>query len=164
MAKRILVVDDETDVLNALERAMRIAGYSVEKAASAQAALTLCKDHSFDLVVVDFIMPGMSGLALLNKIRAIHPTIRSIVVSGKVEPGLKEDEVATRLKVELEADQYFSKPVSNERLLETIERLLTLEKNQTWEEVAERVLNSEKSPAQVRRIEKHLKPKRPIKK
>src|SRR3954470_20872427 len=113
MAKRVLVVDDEADVLDALARAIRIAGYSVEKAKTAKDALALCSDHAFDLLVVDFIMPGMTGLEVLNKIRALHPTIRSIVVSGKVDPQIKEDEVETRLKVELEADAYFSKPVGN---------------------------------------------------
>ena len=161
MAKRILVVDDETDVLDALARAFRLAGYSVEKAATAAKALALCKDHSFDLVILDFIMPGMSGLEVLNKVRAIHPTIRSIVVSGKVDPQLKEDEVETRLRVELEADAFFSKPVSNDRLLETVERLLTLGKNENWKDVAERVLHSEKTAGQVRKIEASLKPRKP---
>jgi two-component system OmpR family response regulator len=160
MAKRILVVDDEPDVLDALERAIRIAGLSVEKAASAQGALALCKDHAFDLIVIDFIMPGMTGLELLNKVRALHPTIRSIIVSGKVDPQLKEDEVETRIKVELEADAYFSKPVANDRLLETIERLLTLGKDQKWEDVAERVLNSEKTTAEIKKMERGLKSKK----
>jgi CheY-like chemotaxis protein len=164
MAKRILVVDDESDVLAALARAIKIEGYSVEKAQSAKEALALCKDHTFDLVVVDFIMPGMSGLELINKIRGIHPTIRSIVVSGKVDPQLKEDEVETRLKIELEADAYFSKPMKNEQLLETIERLLSLGKDEKWTDIAERVLNSQKTAAQVKKTERSLKPKKSKKK
>jgi CheY-like chemotaxis protein len=161
MAKRILVVDDEPDVMTALARAIRIAGLSVEAAESATAALALCRDHAFDLVVVDFIMPGMTGLELLNRIRAIHPTIRSVVVSGKVDPQLSESEVTTRLKVELEADVYFSKPVSNSKLLEAMQRLLTSNAEQRWEDVAERVLNSEKTTAQVKKAEKDLKVKKP---
>jgi CheY-like chemotaxis protein len=157
MAKRILIVDDELDVLNALAKAIRLAGYSIEKASSAKAALDLCRDHAFDLVVVDFLMPGMTGLELLNKIRAIHPTVRSIVVSGKVDPQLKEDEVATQLRVELETDAYFSKPVRNAALLETIEHLLTLGTDQEWVDVAERVLNSPKTATQVRRTEQSLR-------
>jgi CheY-like chemotaxis protein len=164
MAKRVLVVDDEADVLDALARAIRIAGYSVAKAQTAKEALALCSDHAFDLLVADFIMPGMSGLELLNRVRALHPTIRSIVVSGKVDPQLKEDEVETRLKVELEADAYFTKPVGNDRLLQAIERLLKQGKEQDWAEIAERVLNSEKTTATVRKVEKSLKPKARIKK
>lgn len=160
MAKRILIVDDEPDVRDAWGRTLSDSGYSVEVAADGKAALKLCRDHAFDLVIVDFILGGMSGLELLNQIRDRQPTIRSIVISGKVDPGLTEDEVAARLKVELETDAYFQKPLRSERLLETVSGLFEATKEQDWKTVASRVLNSKKKVTRVRKTEQSLKDKK----
>jgi DNA-binding NtrC family response regulator len=87
----ILVVDDERDVLEALARALKLAGHNVTKATTATEAISVARDHSFDLVILDYIMPSMSGIALLNKIRVLQPTIRSIIVSGKIDSQLSEE-------------------------------------------------------------------------
>jgi CheY-like chemotaxis protein len=94
----ILVVDDEIDVLEALARALRIAGHTLATAASAADALQLCADHTFDVVVLDYIMPSMSGIELLNKIRAYQPTIRSVIVSGKIDAQVSEETLAAELR------------------------------------------------------------------
>lgn len=152
----ILVVDDEPDVLAALARALRIAGHKVSAAADATGALRLCADHSFDVVVLDYIMPSMSGIELLNRIRAYHPTIRSVIVSGKIDTQLTEDAVAGELRDRIEADAYLHKPLNNPKLLDTIKILLNSDETRSWKQVAERTLNAKKRNADVRTAERAL--------
>ncbi len=153
----ILVVDDEIDVLEALARALRIAGYTVSKADKADDAIRLCADHSFDVVVLDYIMPSMSGIELLNKIRACQPTIRSIIVSGKIDAQLSEDTLAAELRDRIEADAYLHKPLDNPRLVNTVNELLSKDETRNWAEVAERHLNAKKPSADVKEVEQSLR-------
>ncbi len=152
----ILVVDDEPDVLAALERALRLAGYNVSSAADATQALRLCADHSFDVVVLDYIMPSMSGIDLLNRIRGYHPMIRSVIVSGKMDSQLSEEAIAGELRDRIEADAYLHKPLDNPKLLDTIKDLLIRDATTSWEKIAERNLNAKKPKADVKAAEKAI--------
>jgi DNA-binding response OmpR family regulator len=152
----ILVVDDEPDVLAALGRALRIAGHNVSMAPDSTQALRLCADHSFDVVVLDYIMPSMSGIELLNRIRGYHQTIRSVIVSGKIDSQLSEDEVAGELRDRIEADAYLHKPLNNQKLLDTIKVLLDKDETRSWKQIAERNLNAKKRRVDVKTAEKAL--------
>jgi DNA-binding NtrC family response regulator len=153
----LLVVDDERDVLQALARALRIAGHSVTMASDAASAVHLSTDHSFDLVVLDYVMPSMSGIALLNRIRAHQPTIRSIIVSGKFDVRVTEESVSAELRDRIEADAYLHKPLENEKLLETITSLLSSNESRSWQQIAERNLNAKKRETDVRDAERSLR-------
>lgn len=59
--KKVLIVDDEKDVLTVLEKRLSLAGYSVISADNGADALTLAKTHRPDLVILDIMMPGMDG-------------------------------------------------------------------------------------------------------
>ena len=152
----ILVVDDEVDVLEALARALRLSGHKVSKAQAAETALKLCEDHSFDVVVLDYIMPSISGIELLNKIRAYQPTIRSVIVSGKIDTQLSEDSVSEELRDRIEADAYLHKPLNNARLLDTIKVLLDENQTRSWKDIAKRNISAKKRQADVKTAEKAL--------
>ncbi|MFL6275344.1 MAG: response regulator [Blastocatellia bacterium] len=137
---RILIVDDETDVANAWRRAMRIAGYDVKTAQTAEAALALCDEYAFDVVILDYIMPSMKGLELLTRMRKVQPLIRSILVSGKFPTHLEESGLEAELKESVEVDVYLHKPVANQRLKEVVERLLAQRDLGDWKDVAKRTL------------------------
>lgn len=154
MATNILIVDDETDVLNAWARTLRLAGYTVFKASDANTALQLCREHAFDLVVLDYLMPSMTGIELLNEIRVHLPTVRSIIVSGKIQE--KEEEVALELRNSIEADSYLHKPLDNAKLRDMVKQLISQQPAADWVGVAERTLNSRKPKAKIRDIEKAL--------
>lgn len=156
----ILVVDDEPDVLEALARALRLAGHNVAKAGSADEAIALSKDHAFDAVVLDYIMPAMSGIALLNAIRGVQPTIRSVIVSGKIDSEVSEDAIVSELRESVEADSYLHKPLDNARLIETIRQLLEESEGRDWKEVAERNLKAKKRAVDVRNAERKLNQRR----
>lgn len=153
----ILVVDDEADVLEALARALRLSGHTVNTANTAAKALALCEDHSFDIAVLDYIMPTMSGIELLNEIRRYIPTIRSVIVSGKIDAQVSEEAVSAELRNRIEADAYLHKPVDNPRLLETIKPLVDKVESRSWVEIAERNVNAKKRKADVKSAEHSLR-------
>lgn len=143
---RILIVDDEKRVLDAWGRALKLAGYSVSAAQSAEQALRECDEHSFDLVVLDFIMPSMDGVELLRRIRKRLPLVRSIVVSGKIDEGVSESDISNTLRESVEADRYLHKPVSNERLMASIAELLTSHPSEkSWQDIAKMAIDGKKA-------------------
>jgi DNA-binding NtrC family response regulator len=153
----ILVVDDEADVLDALSRALRLAGHKVSKAQDAKTALKLCEDHSFDVVVLDYIMPSITGIDLLNKIRDYQPTIRSVIVSGKIDTQLSEEAVIDELRDRIEADAYLHKPLDNAKLLDTVTVLLNENATRSWKDIAKRNVTAKKRQADVKTAERALR-------
>jgi CheY-like chemotaxis protein len=81
-SKRILVVDDEAVVSNAICDLLRLDGFEVETAASGQQAIQLCQSCDFDLIFLDFYLPDMQGDALITVLRRTNPRQKIIVVSG----------------------------------------------------------------------------------
>jgi CheY-like chemotaxis protein len=159
MAFRILLVDDETTILNAWTRALKSSGYVVKTAQTAKAALELCEEYAFDVVVLDYIMPTMKGLELLTRIRKIQPLIRSVLVSGKLDTGYDDATLATELRESVEADNYLHKPVSNQKLRESIQSLLADSSSTEWKSLASKTLKSkavtiEKAKAATKRLDK----------
>jgi CheY-like chemotaxis protein len=142
MAFRILLVDDEAAILSAWTRALKSSGYVLKTAQTAQAAIQLCEEYTFDVVVLDYIMPTMKGLELLTRIRKIQPLIRSILVSGKLDTGFDDAALATELKESVEADEYLHKPISNQKLREVIQSLLADSPTNDWKNVASKTLKS----------------------
>ena len=80
-------------------------------------ALTMAEDHSWDVVVTDVVMPGMSGLELMRRLRQRWPSLPVVTITGRI--GV---EVATYL-IMSEADGMLSKPVDPAALLEVVRRL-----------------------------------------
>jgi CheY-like chemotaxis protein len=157
-----LVVDDEPRVLAAMARCLKLAGFQVEAASSGKDALSLCEDHSFDVVVLDFIMPGIDGVELLARIRKLRPLIRAVVVSGQIDESIAEKEVAQRLRQSVEADHYLNKPVSCASLVEVINRLLAEDPGNDWKGIAKRMVNGKgtnigKAKAAAKDLKKHRK-------
>jgi signal transduction histidine kinase len=78
----VLVVDDEKSIRISLREFLVADGYTVEVAADAQEALRLLGDHDFDVVVSDIILPGISGIELLQAIRSAAPYVQVIMMTG----------------------------------------------------------------------------------
>jgi CheY-like chemotaxis protein len=79
---RVLVVDDEADVCKTIALMLTRLGYTCETAASGAEALRKYAEQSFDVVLTDLGMPGMNGLELAEKIQAIKPGARIIIITG----------------------------------------------------------------------------------
>ena len=156
MASYILVVDDEPDVARGWARALRIAGHEAQYADDSKHALDLCKQHPFDLVIIDYMMSKMTGIELLNEIRKFIPFIRSIIISGKLDANINEDVFLSEIKANIEADLYLHKPVENARLKNSVDELLKLKPEQevNWQAVAKNKLEAATSKRNVRAVEK----------
>lgn len=160
MPSKILVVDDEVDIARAWERTLRIAGYNVAVTHDPATARKLCRENPFDLVILDYMMPTMSGIELLNEIRRDLPTVRSIIVSGKIDSSVSESSVLSEIRANIEADVYLHKPVDNARLKEAVSGLLSTSTTSDWKAYADMKLDAPKAKKTVRTAEKALNKKK----
>src|SRR6266576_766866 len=78
----ILVIDDEPNILTTVRRALEIEGFHVEVAGNGQLGLAKVAEHDIDLVLLDVMMPGESGLEVLPKIRVASPETVVIMMAG----------------------------------------------------------------------------------
>jgi DNA-binding NtrC family response regulator len=114
---RILVVDDEKEILVLLEDLLSMEGYKVELASNAQEALQKYQKEEINVVISDIIMPEMSGLELLKKLKEINEDADVIMITGST---LIENAVEA---LKNGAEDYFTKPLSNIQILKVVERL-----------------------------------------
>jgi two-component system response regulator FlrC len=112
MNRRILLVDDDPGYLWIAQKAvaLRMPGCRVLAVASGQAALTALDREPFDVVVTDYNMPDMDGLALLRTLRQVYPETHVIMVTGSPNEDVRAE--ARRLNVR----HYLVKPVEVEAL------------------------------------------------
>jgi DNA-binding response OmpR family regulator len=120
MAKRVLIVDDEANIVASLEFLMRQKGYDVRVAGNGVEALATFADFNPDLMLLDVMMPQMSGYDVCQKVRAgpDGQRVKIVMVSAKG----REVEVSKGLAVG--ADAYVTKPFSTRDLVAQIQELL----------------------------------------
>jgi two-component system KDP operon response regulator KdpE len=106
----VLVVDDEPQILRALETTLRGAGYEVETAATGEAALTQAAVHPPDAVILDLVLPGKSGVEICRELR--EWTQAPVLILSAV--GEERDKVAA---LDAGADDYVTKPFGVDELL-----------------------------------------------
>ncbi len=82
MAERLLIVEDEDTLCESLQRVFRREGYEVDRADSAESAFTLLQDRSYDLIITDIILPGISGIELLAKYKKQNPVQKVMVMTA----------------------------------------------------------------------------------
>ena len=103
-ATRILVIDDNRDVVDILVTFLRGEGYGMLGALTSDEGLKLVSVSRPDLVLLDILMPGMNGIEVLKRIRSINPTTKVIIVTGNADFRL------AREALELGAVAYVDKP------------------------------------------------------
>lgn len=113
---RILVVDDHTDTLRAMNHLLRALGHEVRSATSLADALALAHTNVFDLLISDLGLPDGSGLELMRKVNQLRPT-KGIAVSGRDEPKDLNDCQDAGFAAHL------TKPTDVPRLLATIQQV-----------------------------------------
>jgi two-component system phosphate regulon response regulator PhoB len=120
MAKKILVVDDEEDILELIQYNLENSGYSVTTAVSGEEAVRLAGMTSFDLILLDLMLPGIDGLEAAKKLKKNTRTEATpiIMLTAKGD----ESDIVTGL--ELGADDYVTKPFSPKVLLARIKSVL----------------------------------------
>ena len=120
IAARLLVVDDNPENRDLLVRRLAARGYEVEKASDGFEALRKVREKEYDLVVLDVMMPGLSGLDVLRSIREKWSVAELPVVMATARGG--SDEMVEALA--LGANDYVVKPFSPMELVARLKRLL----------------------------------------
>jgi two-component system nitrogen regulation response regulator NtrX len=124
MKSRILVIDDEAGIRDSMRRTLEYQGYQFIGASSGQEGIALIERDPPDLVFLDIKMPGMDGLDVLDRIKAAHPELPVVMVSGHGTAQTGYD--ASRRG----ASGFIEKPFSEPVLLERIEKELNLSRTQ----------------------------------
>jgi DNA-binding response OmpR family regulator len=121
VAKKVLIVDDERNIVTALEFLLQKNGYDVRVAATGEEALAQLDAFRPDLVLLDVMMPKVSGYEVCQRVRS-RPDWQGMKI---VMLSAKGREVEVSKGMSLGADLYVTKPFSNTELVATIGRLLS---------------------------------------
>ncbi len=125
--KRILIVDDEKNILNYCRIDFTHEGYFVTTAENGGEAIGLLENDCFDMLITDLAMPGIGGIDLLRIAKELYPDICSIVLTGY-------GDMTTAIEaLRLGADDYLLKPCDTDELLLRVERCL--EKQEAFRKV-----------------------------
>ncbi|WP_424237016.1 response regulator transcription factor [Bhargavaea ginsengi] len=118
MAERILIVEDEENIARVLQLELEFEGYEAGVAHAGDEGLIKFRDGGWDLVLLDLMLPGLSGLDVLRRIRASDTAVPVILLTAKSDV---EDKVAG---LDLGANDYVTKPFEIEELLARIRATL----------------------------------------
>ena len=117
-AKRVLLVDDDPDIVDSMRALLESSGYEVLTASDGNAGLAVAEQEQPDLIVLDMMLPKRSGFLVLEKLKRGKGSCPIIMITGN--EGVRHQTYAETLGV----DEYMRKPFRMERLLERIEELL----------------------------------------
>jgi len=121
--KSVLLVDDDPDILTAIEAALSNMDVTIEKATDGNQAVAKIEQHKPDLVILDMMLPKKSGFLVMERIRA-----RRAKQEGKPHVIMITGNQGQRHKLyaqSLGVDDYINKPFRMDRLLKSVEKLLT---------------------------------------
>ena len=113
---RVLLIDDDVNILNPLEKALENEGYQVFTAASGQAGLEIVREQIPDLVILDLVMPGMNGFETSHRLYELG--VQSVLIIGP------RNERNVIKSLEMGADDYLPKPIAVPILLAKVRMLL----------------------------------------
>ena len=114
---RLLLVEDEPKLLEALEYLLKRNGYAVDTAADGDSAMDLAASDVYDLLVLDWMLPGRSGLSIVQELRKSGIAVPVLFLTARDS---LEDRVAG---LDAGADDYLVKPFSTEELLARLRAL-----------------------------------------
>src|SRR5512138_2049888 len=118
----ILLVDDQRNIVHLLHSTLNTMGHDLEiiEAPSGEEAILSASRRRIDLLIADYLLPGITGIELVHKIRVRHPEVKVILISGLVERKAREE------MLNAGAVAVFTKPVPLADFLDAVERSLGL--------------------------------------
>jgi putative nucleotidyltransferase with HDIG domain len=118
--RKILIVDDDPMLLMAVSRLLEREGHQVFVADHGSRGIELCREHTFDLILLDYYMPGMTGEDVVKEIRTFNKDVRIILQTGQA------NRPARQLLRELEIQGYHDKSEGPEKLLMWVDTALKM--------------------------------------
>jgi len=121
-AKRILLVDDDQEIVESMRLALQAKGYEIQVARDGNQGLALAERETPDLVILDMMMPKRSGFLVIEKLRrsSNDAVVKQKIIMITANEGSRHKAYAEMLGV----DDYIRKPFAMDRLMESVERLL----------------------------------------
>lgn len=116
MAKTVLIIDDEKDIVELLAEEFEDNGFEVEQAFSVSGAIEILNQKNFDIVLSDFRMPDGTGLELLERVKSETNTTRFFFISGQAD-------ILPQEASELGAEMFFYKPFDIDELVQSIVKI-----------------------------------------
>ena len=113
---KILIVEDEEAISNLIRMSLQKAGYSCEQAMDGESAADRIAEHTYDLVLLDIMLPGMNGYELLDYIKTTNMPVIFITAMGTLDDKVKG--------LKAGADDYITKPFEMVELLARVESVL----------------------------------------
>jgi DNA-binding response OmpR family regulator len=117
MSARILLVDDEADIVETVSWTLRREGFEVETQSDGESAIEAALANPYDLVILDVMLPGLSGTDVCKRLRA-ESDVPIVMLTAR------DAEIDRVLGLELGADDYVTKPFSNAELVSRVRALL----------------------------------------
>ncbi len=118
---RILVIDDDEQVLDMLYESLTLEGYDVLRASNGEEGLRLYREDPVDLIITDLIMPEKEGIETIIELRQDFPDVKIIAISGGGRIGTKDYLQMAKI---FGVQRTFTKPVAREQLLDAIRELI----------------------------------------
>jgi DNA-binding response OmpR family regulator len=137
-AKRILVVDDEQDILLLLQRRLESSGYEVITACTGQDGLEKARTEAPDLIILDLMLPGLDGYQICGILKHDRRYMKMPILVLTARAQLKDYELGMKVG----ADAYVTKPFEPQSLLIKIEELLSKNKKQSSSKEEQRKLET----------------------
>ena len=122
-SRKILIIDDEPDLLDLMRDVLKVKGYQVFCASNGFDGILLNEQKDPDLILLDLRMPKMDGIETLRNIRKYDDKVLVIILTGYACPDTIRD------AIELNVSEYLSKPFENKHLVSVIGKALELEIN-----------------------------------
>lgn len=122
--KRILIVDDNQDILSFMQAALETAGYEVQTAPEGAQAIALLTKRRADLLITDIFMPGQDGIETLRECKTRFPQTRIVVMSAGGASSRKLDYLPAAALIG--ANATLRKPFNVDQLLDTVRKVLQL--------------------------------------
>jgi DNA-binding NtrC family response regulator len=120
MPKKILIIDDDKEFCEELAEILKDESYSVRMANDGLQGERLLREEPFDLVLLDFKMPGLNGVEMIKKIKEMNAKTRAFLISGRpfIDKVLEEEKISRLI------EGFMSKPLDIEKFLRDIRDIL----------------------------------------
>lgn len=118
MSNKILVVEDDQLLRENITDILEDAGYDVYPAESAEPAMLLCQEHIFELAILDYLLPGLTGTEAISNLRQFNPNLSIVLITAFATVDIAVD------AMQKGANDFIAKPFNSTKLLMTVKRCI----------------------------------------